>query len=258
MGNSPAGGGTTGPSSTIERTILSFPGGNQIQVNTDITTNHYTTWTITVNNLTRNVLVRSSGTDTGANTAYIQNLAQTAVDFNLVWGEFAYLGENANGHYGIEFDGNMVRGSISSSTVREGYQGISRVLGTPEGLKRFVSINESPYHGFNLCLGTTAEMLRDPKTEIHDVIRELGGRKKIFNVHFRNIRGGRDDFQEVYPDEGDMNMVHVAQSLQEVEYPYMLMPDHVPSHPEDPGGRQGFAFSYGYIKGILQTLETAA
>ena len=140
----------------------------------------------------------------------------------------------------------------------EGYQGISRVLGTPEGLKRFVSINESPYHGFNLCLGTTAEMLRDPKTEIHDVIRDLGGRKKIFNIHFRNIRGGRDDFQEVYPDEGDMNMVHVAQSLQEVEYPYMLMPDHVPSHPEDPGGRQGFAFSYGYIKGILQALETAA
>ncbi len=140
----------------------------------------------------------------------------------------------------------------------EGYQGISRVLGTPEGLKRFVSINESPYHGFNLCLGTTAEMLRDPKTEIHDVIRDLGGRKKIFNIHFRNIIGGRDDFQEVYPDEGDMNMVHVAQSLQEVEYPYMLMPDHVPRHPDDPGGRQGFAHSYGYIKGILQTLETAA
>ena len=139
----------------------------------------------------------------------------------------------------------------------EGYQGIARVLGTPAGLRRFVSINESPYHGFNLCLGTTAEMLQDPKAEIHDVIRDLGGRKKIFNIHFRNIRGKRDDFEEVYPDEGDMNMVHVAQSLQEVEYPYMLMPDHVPRHPDDPGGRQGFAHAYGYIKGILQTLETA-
>jgi mannonate dehydratase len=35
------------------------------------------------------------------------------------------------------------------------------------------------------------------------------------------------------------------------------MPDHVPQHPDDPGGSQGFAFAYGYIKAILQALETA-
>ena len=43
-----------------------------------------------------------------------------------------------------------------------GFQGIVRVLGTLDGLRRFVSIQESPYHGLNLCLGTTAEMLQDP------------------------------------------------------------------------------------------------
>jgi mannonate dehydratase len=138
----------------------------------------------------------------------------------------------------------------------EGYQGIDRVLGTPEGLYKFMKIQESPYHGFNLCLGTTAEMLQDPNREIHDVIRTIGSAKKIFNIHFRNIRGKRDSFSETYPDEGDMNMVHVAQTLREVEYPYMLMPDHVPQHPDDPRGSQGFAFAYGYIKAILQTLET--
>jgi mannonate dehydratase len=139
----------------------------------------------------------------------------------------------------------------------EGYQGIARVLGTPEGLYKFMKIQESPYHGFNLCLGTTAEMLQNPKREIHDVIRAIGSKKKIFNIHFRNIRGKRDSFTETYPDEGDMNMVEVARTLREVEYPYMLMPDHVPQHPDDPGGSQGFAFAYGYIKAILQALETA-
>ncbi len=138
----------------------------------------------------------------------------------------------------------------------EGYQGMVRVLGTPEGLYKFVSIQESPFHGMNLCLGTTAEMLRDPDKEIHDVIRHLGGRKKIFNIHFRNIRGGRDDFQEVWPDEGDMNMVNVARTLWEVDYPHMLMPDHIPQHDDDAGGRQGFAFAYGHIIGILQSLQT--
>ena len=137
-----------------------------------------------------------------------------------------------------------------------GYQGIPRVLGTPEGLRRFVSIQESDYHGLNLYLGTTAEMLQDPGREIHDVIRDLGERKKIFNIHFRNIRGKRDDFQEVYPDEGDMSMVEVARALWEVDYPYMLMPDHMPRHPDDPNRRQSFAYGFGFIKGILQALET--
>ncbi len=138
----------------------------------------------------------------------------------------------------------------------EGFQGIARVLGTPDGLKKFASIHESPYHGFNLCLGTTAEMLQDPAKEIHDVIAYLGSRKKIFNIHFRNIIGKRDDFYEVYPDNGDMNMVEVARSLWKVDYPYMLMPDHMPQHPDDPRGAQSYAFAYGYIKGIIQSLET--
>ena len=140
----------------------------------------------------------------------------------------------------------------------EGYQGVARVLGTPEGLYRFMGIQESPYHGFNLCLGTTAEMLQDPATQIHDVIRRIGGAKKLFNIHFRNIVGKRDSFQEVYPDEGDMNMVEAARTLWEVDYPYMVMPDHMPQHDDDPNRRQGFAYGFGYIKGLLQALRESA
>jgi len=136
-----------------------------------------------------------------------------------------------------------------------GFQGLNRVLGTVEGLKNFVSINESPYHGLNLCLGSTAEMLQDPANEIVDVIHYFGENKKIFNIHFRNIRGHRGDFQEVYPDEGDMDMLQLARALRDVGYEYMVMPDHVPKHPEDPGGHQGFAFSYGYIKALIQAVN---
>ena len=137
----------------------------------------------------------------------------------------------------------------------EGYQGVARVLGTPEGLYRFMGIQASPYHGFNLCVGTTAEMLRNPAEEIHSVIRRIGGEGKIFNIHFRNILGARNDFREVYPDEGAMDMVAVARTLREVGYPYMLMPDHMPRHADDPQGRQAFAYGFGYIKGILQALR---
>jgi mannonate dehydratase len=137
----------------------------------------------------------------------------------------------------------------------EGYQGVDRVLGTVEGLKRFLSIKESPYHGLNFCQGTVSEMLQDPGKEIFDVIRYFGSRKKIFNVHFRNIRGHRNEFLEVYPDEGDVDFVKAIQVYKEVDYSGMLMPDHVPQAPGDPGGQQSFAFCFGYIRALIQAVD---
>jgi mannonate dehydratase len=87
------------------------------------------------------------------------------------------------------------------------------------------------------------------------VIRYFGTRQKIFNVHFRNIRGHRNDFVEVYPDEGDVDFVKAIRVYREVRYPYMLMPDHVPIAPNDPDSLQSFAYCYGYIRALLQALE---
>ena len=53
------------------------------------------------------------------------------------------------------------------------------------------------YHGLNFCHGTVAEMLDDPAREIFDVIRWFGDRGKIFNVHFRNIKGRKLDWLTV-------------------------------------------------------------
>ena len=135
-----------------------------------------------------------------------------------------------------------------------GYRGVQRVLGTVEGLKKFIEISPSPYHGLNLCVGTVASNLYNPAGEIFDVIRYFGRRKKIFNIHLRNIKGGRDNFQEVYPDEGDVDLLKVVKTLKEIGYSGMIMPDHVPTHPDDPEQLQGFAFGFGYIKALLQAV----
>jgi mannonate dehydratase len=140
----------------------------------------------------------------------------------------------------------------------EGYQGVDRVLGTVDGLKKFITIRESPYHGLNFCQGTVSEMLADPGKEIYDVIRYFGSRGKIFNVHFRNIRGHRNDFVETYPDEGDVDFVKAIQVYKEVGYQYLLMPDHVPQAPNDPNGLQSFAFCYGYIRALIQAVDQMA
>lgn len=132
-----------------------------------------------------------------------------------------------------------------------GYKGVTRVLGTVEGLKRFVTMHESPYHGLNFCQGTVGEMLENPGAEIDDVIRWFGTRGKLFNVHFRNIRGRKLDFMEVFPDEGSMDMARSVRLYREVGYQYMLMPDHVPHiSGRDPSGT-AFAFCYGYIRALM-------
>ena len=100
---------------------------------------------------------------------------------------------------------------------------MTRVLGTVDGLKRFVQMQESPYHGLNFCQGTVAEMLDDPAREIFDVIRWFGERGTIFNVHFRNIKGRKLDFMEALSDEGDMDMARSLAAYRDVGYRYMLM-----------------------------------
>ena len=140
----------------------------------------------------------------------------------------------------------------------QGFRGVHRVLGTVEGLKKFLELVPSPYHGLNFCQGTVSENLRDPASEIFDVIRYFGNRGKIFNVHFRNIRGHRDDFIEVYPDEGDIDFVKAIQVYKAVGYSHMMMPDHVPEAPDDPRGLQSFAFCYGYIRALIQAVDQMA
>lgn len=141
-------------------------------------------------------------------------------------------------------------------TPPDGYQGVHRVLGTIEGLQRFVGIEESPYHGLNFCQGTVSENLADPSREIFEVIRWFGRRGKIFNVHFRNIIGGRGHFREAFPDEGDIDLYRALLTYHEVGYDGILMPDHVPEVPDHPEARnESFAFAYGHIRGLMQAAE---
>jgi mannonate dehydratase len=137
----------------------------------------------------------------------------------------------------------------------QGYRGVHRALGSVEGLKKFIALSNSPYHGLNFCQGTVSEMLKKPGEEIYGVIRYFGSRGRIFNVHFRNIKGGIGDFQETFPDNGDVDFIKAARVYKEVGYDGMLMPDHVPTILGDAGHAQAFAYCFGYIQALIQLVN---
>ena len=141
-----------------------------------------------------------------------------------------------------------------------GYQGVEEnVLSTPggKGLFKFLHLHHSRYHGLNLCCGCLAEMLWDPPREIYDIFRKLLRTERVFNIHLRNIIGRRDDFQEVYPDNGDVDLTEMVQIMAEEEYPYSIDPDHVPSVPGVSGAsNQGYAYEYGCLKSYIQAVDS--
>src|SRR2546426_3113364 len=137
----------------------------------------------------------------------------------------------------------------------KGYRGVHTVLGSVEGLKHFIGLTPSKYHGLNFCQGTVAEMLEKPGAQIFDVIRYFGSRGKIFNVHFRNIRGGFLNFQETFIDDGDVDMLKAMRVYKEVGFDGMMMPDHVPKIQGDTNSYQGFAFAFGYIKALIAAVS---
>lgn len=140
-----------------------------------------------------------------------------------------------------------------------GYQGVlENVLSTPGGmgLFKFLNLYTSPYHGLNLCIGVLAEMLWNPPAEIYEITRALARTQRVFNIHLRNIKGRRDNFQEVWADEGDINEAMIVQILAEEGYPYSIDPDHEPRSPDDSGQMQGFAHGFGYIEGLIKAVDT--
>ena len=136
-------------------------------------------------------------------------------------------------------------------------RGAARILTSVEGLRRLLSISDSLANGLLLCQGTIAEMGED----VLDAIRTLGPR--TFVVHFRNIRRHCSDplrFDEVFINEGDVDMAAALRTFAEIGYEGLLDPDHAPVLEGDSqwGRERGLAYAYGYLAALMEQLPAEA
>lgn len=137
----------------------------------------------------------------------------------------------------------------------DGLRGVHSILGSVEGMKRWVREFDSPVNGFNFCQGTVSEMCENPASQVIEAIRFFAGDRRVFMVHFRNIKGGYLNFEEVYPDNGDVDFFEALRAYRDAGYRGMFCPDHVPVSEADPDNERQHSFALGHTRGLLQALE---
>ncbi len=130
-------------------------------------------------------------------------------------------------------------------------RGVARIMRSVENFQRLVDLVPSPSNGITLCQGNFTLMTDD----LPGVIRKFGQQKKIFFVHFRDVRGTPEKYEETFHDEGKTDMVACTRAYREIGYEGVCRPDHVPTMEGDSNDKPSYStigrlFAIGYIKGI--------
>ena len=134
--------------------------------------------------------------------------------------------------------------------IQEPLGGTAPITASLDQFEKAFSLVPSPRNAMLFCQGCVAEMGED----VPNAIRRIGRQGKIVYVHFRNIRGTPKKFQEVFLDEGDVDMFRAMQTYREIGFNGPFMMDHTPNIPGDAGGRLGRAFAVGYMRALIQAV----
>ena len=132
-------------------------------------------------------------------------------------------------------------------------RGVSRIMTKVDNFQKLLDLVPSPANGIALCQGNFTLMTDD----LPEVIRHFGDQKKIFFVHFRDVRGTPDEFVETFHEEGKTDMLACMKAYRDIGFDGVLRPDHVPTMEGDENDRPmytsiGRLFAIGYIRGLQE------
>jgi mannonate dehydratase len=138
-------------------------------------------------------------------------------------------------------------------------RGVGRIMRSVENYQRLIDTIPSPMNGITLCQGNFTLMTND----LPSVIRKFGDQKKIFFVHFRDVRGTPEKFEETWHDAGKTDMLACMQAYKDINFEGVLRPDHVPTVEGDSNENAGYSsfgrlYAIGYIRGLRQAVYGSA
>ena len=134
-------------------------------------------------------------------------------------------------------------------------RGVGRIMRSIENFQRLLDLVPSPMNGITLCQGNFTLMTDD----LPGVIRHFGQQGKIFFVHFRDVRGTPERFEETWHDEGPTDMFACMKAYRDIGFEGLLRPDHVPTVEGDSNANAGYSsfgrlYAVGYIRGLQQAV----
>ncbi len=134
-------------------------------------------------------------------------------------------------------------------------RGLGRIMRSVENYQRLLDLVPSEVNGITLCQGNFTLMTDD----LPAVIRRFGKQKKIFFVHFRDVRGTPEKYEETFHDNGQTDMAACLRAYRDIGFDGVCRPDHVPTMEGDSNDRPGYStigrlFALGYIRGLLQSV----
>jgi mannonate dehydratase len=132
-------------------------------------------------------------------------------------------------------------------------RGVSRILTSADAMQRAINLVPSEYSGICLCQGTLATAGDD----IPATIRRFAKQDKLFFVHFRDVKGTAEKFEEAFHDDGKTDMFEAMKAYAEVGYDGPARPDHVPTMAGEDNSNPGYEslgrlYAVGYIKGLME------
>ena len=132
-------------------------------------------------------------------------------------------------------------------------QGVARIISSVDNYQRMVDLVPSPANGIGLCQGNFGLMTDD----LPAVIRHFGGQEKIHFVHFRDIRGTPEKFEEAFHDDGKHDMAACVRAYRDVGYGGVARPDHFPQLAyedfEDVHSMERL-YAIGYMRGLIEAV----
>lgn len=135
-------------------------------------------------------------------------------------------------------------------------QHIARILVSADAMERAVNLVPSPNAGIAMCQATFRMMGED----VLSCIERFGKAGKINLVHFRDVRGNRDEFHETFHDNGMTDMAACVRAYRDAGYDGYIRVDHVPTMAGEENRRPGYEslgrlFAVGYLKGLMEMAE---
>ena len=132
--------------------------------------------------------------------------------------------------------------------------GVAKIFTHVDGYRRAEELaGKSRHWGLTFCIGTWSEGGKDMGRDVFEMIQDFGKRRKIFDVHFRNVSAPLPHFVETFPDDGYLDMYRVMRELRAVGFDGAMEPDHVPQLVGDKGIRPaGTAYCIACMRSYLR------